>query len=127
MKTVYPAIIEKIDGQYYIEFPDLKGCQTWGDSLEETLSGASEALEGYILSRLENNLEIKKPSDINELTPAVGQTKTYVCCNIEIKSTKPVKKTLTIPEWVNRLGVENNINFSQTLTDAIISKTANRA
>ena len=34
MKVIYPATIEKIDDQYWLEFPDLEGCQTWGDSIE---------------------------------------------------------------------------------------------
>ena len=122
MKTVYPATIEKIDNQYLLEFPDLEGCQTWGDTIEEVLTNATEALEGYILSRLENNLAIKKASDMKDINIGDEIIKTYIYCNIEIKSTKPVKKTLTIPEWVNKIGIDNNINFSQTLTDAIIQQ-----
>ena len=32
---------------------------------------------------------------------------------------KSVKKTLTIPEWLNKAALEQNINFSQTLQDAL--------
>ena len=120
MKIIYPATIEKTDNQYLLEFPDLVGCQTWGDSLEEVLTNATEALEGYILSCMENHLSIKKPSDLKDITCSDGIVTTYICCDIEIKSTKPIKKTLTIPDWVNKIGIEHNINFSQTLTDAII-------
>ena len=122
MKTIYPATIEKTDNQYWLEFPDLDGCQTWGDTIEEVLTNAVEALEGYILSRLENGLVIKKASDIKDIAVSEDITKTYIYCDIDIKSNKSVKKTLTIPEWVNQLGVDNNINFSQTLTDAIIQQ-----
>ena len=122
MKIIYPATIEKIDNQYYLEFPDLSGCQTWGDSLEDVLGNAAEALEGYILTLLESDIKFSAPSDLSDVTVPDGGEKTYVCCDIEIKSTTPVKKTLTIPEWVNKLGIENNINFSQTLTEAIIKQ-----
>ena len=122
MKTIYPATIENTDNQYWLEFPDLDGCQTWGDTLEEVLTNAVEALEGYILSRLENGLVIKKASDINDIVVPEGITKTYIYCDIDIKTNRSVKKTLTIPEWVNQLGIDNNINFSQTLTDAIIQQ-----
>lgn len=120
MKIVYPATIEKIDNQFWLEFPDLDGCQTWGDTLEEVLTNAEEALEGYLLSLMENNTPIKKASDLNDITCEKGVVTTYVCCDLEVKSIKPIKKTLTIPEWVNKIGVEHNINFSQTLTDAIL-------
>ncbi len=120
MKIVYPATIEKIDNQFWLEFPDLDGCQTWGDTLEEVLTNAEEALEGYLLSLMENNTPIKKASDLKDITCVKGAVATYVCCDLEVKSIKPIKKTLTIPEWVNKIGVEHNINFSQTLTDAIL-------
>lgn len=120
MKIVYPATIEKIDNQFWLEFPDLDGCQTWGDTIEDVLANAEEALEGYLLSLMENNIPIKKASDINDIVCEESIVTTYVCCDLEAKSIKPIKKTLTIPEWVNKIGVENNINFSQTLTDAII-------
>ncbi len=120
MKIVYPATIEKIDNQFWLEFPDLDGCQTWGDTLEEVLTNAEEALECYLLSLMENNTPIKKASDLKDIACAKDVVATYVCCDLEAKSIKPIKKTLTIPEWVNKIGVEHNINFSQTLTDAIL-------
>ena len=120
MKIIYPATIEKTDNQYWLEFPDLDGCHTWGDSLEEVMTNAAEALEGYILSCMKNQLHFNKASDLKDIRCGEDSVKTYVYCDIEIKSTRPVKKTLTIPDWVNQIGVENNINFSQTLTDAIV-------
>lgn len=126
MKTAYPAIIEKTDNQYWLEFPDLEGCQTWGDSIEEVLSNAEEALEGYILAHLENNLSINKASDIKDIEKNNDKITTYVFCEIKLKSNKLVKKTLTIPDWVDKLGTKNNVNFSQLLSDAIVQQFARR-
>lgn len=125
MKVIYPAIIEKTDNQYWLEFPDLKGCQTWGDSLEEVLTNAEEALEGYVLAKLENGFKLEKASSIEDIPSINGTSKTYICVNVNTDSARPVKMTLTIPGWVNKIGIEHNINFSQTLTDAIISKYGN--
>lgn len=122
MKIIYPATIEKIDNQYFLEFPNLKGCQTWGDSVEEVLTNASDALEGYVLTLMENNMPVPKADDLFDISVSDGVEKTYIYCDVEFKSETPVKKTLTIPDWVNKLGLENNINFSQTLTDAIIKQ-----
>ena len=122
MKVVYPATIEKIDNQFWLEFPDLDGCQTWGESIEETMSNATEALEGYILAKLENGLSVNSPSEMKDIIASEDVIKTYVCCDVEVKATSLIKKTLTIPEWVNKIGIENNINFSQTLTEAIIKQ-----
>lgn len=43
MTKVYPAIIHEENGSYWVEFPDLEGCSTYGETLEETLDLASEA------------------------------------------------------------------------------------
>ena len=37
-------------------------------------------------------------------------------------SQEPIKKTLTIPRWADKLGREMGLNFSQTLTEAIADK-----
>jgi post-segregation antitoxin (ccd killing protein) len=41
-----------------------------------------------------------------------------------MKNEKSVKKTLTIPSWLNDLAIENNINFSQTLQEALRKELA---
>ena len=35
---------------------------------------------------------------------------------------KAIKKTLTIPAWLNELAVKENVNFSQTLQNALIEQ-----
>ena len=54
MLFIYPAVIhEDIDGMW-AEFPDLEGCTTYGETMEEILSGAAEAMELYVLGLLED-------------------------------------------------------------------------
>lgn len=53
-----------------MEFPDLERCQSYSDTLEETMSNAQEALGLYIASKLDNNEEINKPSDIKKALKA---------------------------------------------------------
>ena len=42
------VVIEKDDYGYYAYSPDLEGCQTQGDSLEEVMGNIKEAVELYI-------------------------------------------------------------------------------
>lgn len=35
---------------------------------------------------------------------------------------RAVKKTLTIPSWLNDAALEKNVNFSQVLQDALMEK-----
>ena len=122
MKIAYPAIFHNENGSYWVEFPDLEGCHTFGEKLDETLFNAKEALEVHAITLLESGEKLNTPSNICDLKTDDNSFTTLVYGDINnyLSSSKAVKKTLTIPEWVNRIGIEHNINFSQTLTDAIL-------
>lgn len=64
MLFVYPAIFHREEDVYWVEFPDLEGCHTFGSTLTETLEAAQEALAGYLLTFLEQNKKIALPTDI---------------------------------------------------------------
>lgn len=122
MLFVYPAIFHKEDESYWVEFPDLKGCNTYGSTIPESMEMAQEALTGYLLSLLEHGDTIASPSDISSFHPADGFV-TLVSCDInQYKDTKAVKKTLTIPSWLNDRAVSMGLNFSKILQEALISK-----
>ncbi|MBI5633982.1 MAG: type II toxin-antitoxin system HicB family antitoxin [Nitrospirae bacterium] len=64
MILTYPAKIRHIaeDKAYLVEFPDLPGCLTEGDTLDAAKQNAKEALTGYLSSIFERNLKIPNPS-----------------------------------------------------------------
>ena len=127
MLFTYPAIYHNESGAYWVEFPDLEGCQTFGDTLNETAENASEALSGYLLTLLEENAPIPSPSDIRNLQiPEDGFTSLVSCDIDQYKDTKAVKKTLTIPAWLNDRANAMGINFSKVLQDALLSKVQSR-
>ena len=122
MLFVYPAIFHKEDNAYWVEFPDLEGCHTYGSSITETMEAAQEALAGYLLILLEQGRPIVSPSDISGFHPEDGFS-SFVSCDInQYKDAKAVKKTLTIPSWLNERAMAMGINFSQVLQDALLSK-----
>ncbi len=122
MLFVYPAIFHKENESYWVEFPDLKGCYSSGSTIPETMEMAQEALTGYLLTLLEHGDSIAAPSDISGYRPNDGFA-TLVSCDInQYKDTKAVKKTLTIPSWLNDRAISMGINFSQVLQDALLSK-----
>ena len=124
MKLAYPAVFHHENNSYWVEFPDLVGCSTFGDTLDETLFNAKEAMELHTVTLLENGEKLKSPSDISDIKTDENSFVTLIYGDISnyLSSGKAVKKTLTIPEWVNNIGVKHHINFSQTLTDAIINQ-----
>jgi predicted RNase H-like HicB family nuclease len=68
MNRVYPAIIHKEKGSYWMEFPDLEGCCSMGESLEECMGNAKEALVGYLAVLLENGDEIPRASSLENIS-----------------------------------------------------------
>ena len=122
MLFVYPALFHKEDDAYWVEFPDLAGCHTYGSSLTETMEAAQEALAAYLLTFLEQKKTIVAPSDISSIHTEDGFSSLVSCDINQYKDTKAVKKTLTIPSWLNERAVSMGINFSQVLQEALLSK-----
>ncbi len=123
MLFIYPAIFHHEDNSYWVEFPDLEGCQTFADTIQEAVTSAQEALTGYILTLLENNIEIAAPSDISKIEHDKNSFTTLISCDLsKYNYAKSVKKTLTIPAWLNERAAAKGLNFSQVLQDALISR-----
>lgn len=129
MKIVYPACFYKQDDEgYSVEIPDLLGCCTQGKNLTEAMVMAEDAALGWLLTAIEDEEEIPEPSDIEnvKLEEANG-FKTLLLLDIDqytekYGTKKAVKKTLTIPEWLNKRAEMLGVNFSQTLQDALLMK-----
>ena len=129
MKLVYPACFyTEEDGGYSVEVPDLKGCITQGDTLEEAIQMAEDAALGWILTSVENNEELPKATNIKEIK--LENKEGFVSLLLldltaysqKYSSRKSVKKTLTIPMWLNERAEKCGINFSKTLQDALLKK-----
>lgn len=119
MLQIYPAIIHEEEG-YRIEFPDLEGCQTCGQTLEEAMASAQETLGLYLVNLAENGQAIPAPSNIASILADNGQT-TYISTNMDAyrRDTRAVKKMLSLPSWLAKAAEENNISLSKVLQDAL--------
>ena len=121
--TVYPAIFT-FDGKYYnVDFIDLKGCSTYGNSIQNAYYMAQDAM-GLFLDELIN---FPNPTlDISNIKLEKNQFITFIGIDIneyrKKYNNKSIKKTLTIPVWLNTISEKNNINFSQILQEALKEK-----
>ncbi|MFR2450106.1 MAG: type II toxin-antitoxin system HicB family antitoxin [Clostridia bacterium] len=121
--TVFPAIFT-FDGKYYnVDFIDLKGCSTFGNSIQDAYAMAQDAMGLY----LDNMVNFPKPSlDFSAIDLKDNQFISLISIDMDDYrkkfNNKAVKKTLTIPKWLNYLAEKNNINFSQVLQEAIKEK-----
>ena len=130
-KLFYPALFHKAEeGGFWITFPDLPECITEGDDMQEAYEMASDALGLAIVSREKSNEPLPTPSEPDTI-PAEPNA---FCVVVEFDllsyqrkhNSRAVKKTLSIPEWLNQAAIEMNINFSQVLQDALIQKVGNQ-
>ena len=126
MKITYPACFyPEENGTYSVEIPDL-GCATQGRDLTDAIEMAADAAAGWILDALSHGETIPKASKVGDIIPEDDGFVSVVLVDLtkleKSHSDKPVKKTLTIPSWVNEAGEKHHINFSATLTEAIIQK-----
>lgn len=124
MYKAYPAVFHAEEGGYWVEFPDLPGCVTEGNSIAEAVAEASSALGGYLCSLMDRSLEMPTPSDLRALSAEGDDFVSIVAADPLAfqKRTKSVKKTLTIPEWLNNEAEKRHINFSSVLQQALISQ-----
>lgn len=120
---IYPSIFSFDDDGISVEFPDLEGCFTCGDTTKEAIKNAKEAMGLHLFGMEEDNEVIPEPTDIKDIKLENNQTivliEVYMPIIREAINNQSVKKTLTIPRWLNNLAERNNINFSQLLQCAL--------
>ena len=126
-KYAYPAIFTpEEDGSYSINFPDLEGCYTCGDSLEDGIEMASDALALVLYGYEKDGREIPAPSAPAAIPLSGNAFVNYIACDTlryrKMYNNKAVKKTLTSPEWLNEAAASMGLNFSQVLQEALLQK-----
>ena len=121
-KYVYPAIFEKEEEGYSVIFPDLD-IATSGEDLTEAVYMAKDALCLMLYDLEERKAEIPEASRIQDVAASGEQFVSLVECDtIEYRkffNSKAVKKTLSIPAWLNTLAERADINFSAVLQKAL--------
>jgi predicted RNase H-like HicB family nuclease len=127
MLKIYPAVFHKEKEVFWAEFPDLEGCQTYGSTPEETMEAAREALGLYLAAKADSDENIPPPSDIKRFEVGDGFV-SYVTTDPDgyRKKTRAVKKTLSVPEWLNEEAEKKHINFSSVLRSALLSEIEKR-
>ena len=123
MKYIYPAIISKEGDGYLVDFPDFESCYTDGDTWEEAIENAEDAL-ALMLWSMESDKEAIPPAS-NPASIAVPEGAVLVCvkadtlpvCKLNDKRT--VRKNITLPGWLDTIAREHNINFSKLMQNAL--------
>jgi predicted RNase H-like HicB family nuclease len=136
MLSIYPACFFKEENGYSVVFPDLNWLATCGETENEAMSRAIDCLAGYLYT-LKNDGEqfpaasamkdvslekVAKELDADTTNAFVSMVSVDVAEYAKTHFEKSVRKTLTIPAWLNIAAQQKNINFSQTLQEALLAK-----
>ena len=121
MKYVYPALFTPLEDGYDVHVPDLPGCRTCGDTLAEAIEMAEDAVSTWLWDA-ENDKDAIPPASMT-LPYEAPQFVSFVKVDTEIfrrrMDSRAVKKTLTVPAWLNAQAEEARVNFSGILQDAL--------
>ena len=136
MLSIYPACFFKEENGYSVVFPDLNCLATCGKTEKEAMSMAVDCLAGYLYSLKRDGEPIPEASAMKDISPEkiageldadatdafVSMVSVDVAEYAKSHFEKSVRKTLTIPAWLNIAAQEKKINFSQTLQEALLAK-----
>ena len=124
MKVIYPAtFILENSGEYSVIFPDLDGCATCGENLENALLMAQEALGLYLVALEEHKHEKPPASNINVMEAKKGAFNSLVMIELnQYRRNKSINTMVTIPTYLKEAGEKAHINFSGVLQEALKQK-----
>lgn len=138
MNYVYPAVFYEEEGKISVMFPDLGNLATFGDNVADAMRMAQDACGLYLFTSLRDGEKLPTATALNKIdiasvlkdldmesaenTAFVNMVLVDMTEYAKQHSNKAVKKTLSIPMWLNTLCEEKSINFSKVLQDALLAK-----
>lgn len=125
-KLFYPAIFHKEEQGYWVSFPDVPEALTEGDNMQEAYEMAVDCLGLALSVKADENEVFPTPSIFESIQLNTDEFLVVIEFDfLDYKkrtNSKAVKKTLTIPAWLNDEAMKRGLNFSQSLQEILISK-----
>jgi len=123
MEYVYPAIFHKNDdSSYTIVYPDLPGCISEGKNLGNAMYMAQSALTQWIGYLIDKKKETPKASPFEKVKTSKGDFVNLICA--EVRDARAVKRTVSIPRWMDDKAIQSGLSLSRVLQDALNEKLA---
>jgi len=126
MNYAYPAILTPDGAQVCVSVPDLPGLHTFGDNLPDALFMAKDAVEMWLWDAENNNEPIPPASSVADTAKLCETAESFVSMiaadTDEYRrrhDTRAIKKTLSIPQWLNSAAEKANAPFSQILQQGL--------
>ena len=118
---VYPALFHSNeDGSFTITYPDLPGCISEGKSLGNAMYMAQSALTQGIEYLTDKKQSIPLASNLESIKTTQDEFVNLI--RVEIKENRAVKRTVSIPKWMDDKVIETGLSLSRVLQDALKEK-----
>lgn len=125
-KLTYLAVLEPSETGYSVYFPDLPGCVSYGEDVEEAQKQAAEALALHIYGMEKDGDEIPAPSKTPQVDPETADG--YMVSPITVfpdivkneLDNRAVKTNLTIPAWLKEIAEAQGVNYSKVFQTALM-------
>lgn len=123
---IYPAIFQPDakDGGYFVTFPDLPGCVTEGKDLDEALYMAQDVLPAWLETAIETGCPIPPASEVSAVHLEHGAFASLV--RAERKDSRAVRRTVSIPKWLDEKASAAGLSLSRILQDALRERLGER-
>ena len=124
MEFVYPAVfLPNKDGSYTITYPDLPGCISEGKTLANAVYMAQSALTQWIGYLADNGLSIPDASSVRDVH--IDDEEFVSLIRAELKDSHAVRRTVSIPKWMDDKVTKAGLSLSRVLQDALNERLAN--
>jgi len=126
MKYVYPVIFSKEDdGSFCVYVPDLPGCVTEAESYADGIDKIREGICGVLYIMERDKMPIPTPSSPGELV--VGPSEVVSLVDADVNEyrrrigSRAVRRTVSIPEWMDEKAAEKGLSLSSVLQEGLKS------
>lgn len=124
MKYIYTAhLLPMSDGRVEAQVPDIPHCFTSGEDIPDALAMITDAATLMLTAMEDEGLAIPVPSAPGSLACPPGGISTLLTLDTDVYrqryDTTPVRKSVSIPAWMDRQARQRGISCSQVLQDSL--------
>lgn len=120
----YTATFTPEEDSWLVEFPDLERCATNADTLEEAILQANNVLEDYMAILERDNMPVPEPTPYESIEVPAGGSKQRIVVQMQKArlrwSNETVRRTVTLPAWIDKEAQEEGLNLSQLLQGVLV-------
>lgn len=128
MKYIYTAVFtpNEDNTKFFARIPDLPGCITTGDSLEDAINQITDAASGWLVVAEDEGLNIPEATK----QAVVNRSENDLLSLIQVDTisyraatdTRAVRKNVSLPQWMANLAEKRGVNCSQILQESLMKK-----